>query len=286
MPYFGVHESIANGFDAAVYKTSDLGFDCVQIFSGNSNRWANKPIAPEDAFKFKEALDETRQFDPLIHDSYLINLASPDEELLEKSVARFAEELERASVLGVPRVVTHPGAGKEDPKEVAIARVARALDRIFESLPEVSTRVLLETTAGQGSYLGGTFEELGAIIAACDHKDRLGVCFDTCHAFVAGYDFRTRETYDATFEALDAAIGLDRLEAFHLNDTAKKLGSHSDRHEHIGRGEIGLDAFAMLINDARFADKPMYLETPKKETEEGESWDSVNLRTLKSLLNQ
>ena len=285
MPYFGVHQSISAGFDAAVYDAAAMGYDCVQIFSGNSNRWDNKPISESAARKFQEALAKTGQYDPLVHDSYLINLASPDEALHEKSVARFTDELVRAQILGVPRVVMHPGAAKDDSKEAALDRVARSFDRIFESIPDNTTQVLVETTAGQGSYLGGTFEEIAAIIAACDHKDRLGVCLDTCHVFAAGYDFRTKSAYDAMFEQFDRTIGLDRLAAFHLNDSMKKLESHGDRHDHIGKGEIGLDAFAMLINDPRFAKKPMYLETPKKETEEGEAWDVLNLKALKALLN-
>lgn len=284
MPYFGVHQSIAAGFDAAVYDSSALGYDCVQIFSGNSNRWANRPIAPDAAQKFKDALKETGQFTPLIHDSYLINLASPEKELHDKLIARFTDELERAQILGVPQVVMHPGAAKDDTKESAIDRVAKSFDQIFASIPDNDVKVLIETTAGQGTYLGGTFEEIAAIIDACDHKDRLCVCLDTCHVFAAGYEIRTKEGYESMFEQFDNIIGLDRLCAFHLNDSMKKLGSRADRHDHIGKGEIGLDAFAMLVNDPRFKGMPMYLETPKGETEDGESWDVVNLRTLKSLL--
>ena len=283
MPYFGVHQSISAGFDAAVYDASAMGFDCVQIFSGNSNRWSNKPIEADAARKFQEALEKTRQFDALIHDSYLINLASPDEELLEKSIARFTEELERAQTLGISRVVMHPGAAKDDARERAIERVARSFDRIFASLPDNDVKVLIETTAGQGSYLGGSFEEIAAIIALCDAKERLGVCLDTCHVFAAGYDLRDRASYDATFARFDEALGLERLEALHLNDSLKPLGSRVDRHEHIGRGALGLEAFAMIVNDERLADKPMYLETPKKETDDGRPWDVVNLQTLKSL---
>ncbi len=283
MPFFGVHQSIAAGFDSAVYDATNMGYDCVQIFSGNSNRWANKPIAASDAQKFKDALEKTGQFTPLIHDSYLINLASPDPELREKSIARFADELKRAQVLGVPQLVMHPGAAKDDSREAALDRVAKSFDQIFASLPGNTTKVLIETTAGQGSYLGGKFEEIAAIIAASDFKDRLGVCLDTCHVFVAGYDFRTKDLYDAMFDNFDRSIGLDRLDAFHLNDSMKGLNSHVDRHEHIGKGEIGLDAFALLVNDPKFADKPMYLETPKKETEDGELWDVINLKALKAL---
>ena len=284
MPYFGVHQSIASGFDAAVYDAAAMGYDCVQIFSGNSNRWSNKAISPEAAQKFQSALSATGQRFPLIHDSYLINLASSDEPLHEKSVARFTEELSRAQTLGVRYVVMHPGAFKGDTRENGLSRVSKTFDAIFETSPQITTEVLIETTAGQGTYLGGTFEEIATIIAHCDHKDRLGVCLDTCHVFAAGYDFRTRETYDAMFDQFSNVIGLDLLRAFHLNDSMKPLGSHADRHDHIGQGAIGLDAFAMLVTDPRFSETPMYLETPKKATDDGQLWDVVNLQTLKSLL--
>lgn len=285
MPYFGVHESIAGGFGEAVRRTSSLGFDCVQIFSGNSARWSNKPITESQASDFKEALTTTGQHTPLIHDSYLINLASSDEALYAKSLARFTDELERAQLLGVPSVVMHPGAAKGDTKERAIARVAKSFDRIYETRPELTTTIFLETTAGQGSYLGGTFEELGALISACDHKDKLRVCLDTCHVFAAGYDFRTRSGYASMFEQLDAAVGLERLAAFHLNDSQKDVNSHGDRHAHLGHGLIGLDAFAMLVNDPRFQETPMYMETPKEVDEQGVSWDAINLAAIKKLLS-
>lgn len=284
MPYFGVHESISGGFENAVYAAASRGFACVQIFSKNSNRWAAKPIEPKAAQKFRDATTQTGLIAPLIHDSYLINLASPEPEQLEKSRVAFTDELVRADVLGVPCVVTHPGAAKEDTRENGLRRVAASLDRIFASLPESNrVRVLLETTAGQGTYLGSRFEELAQIIEFSSFKDRLGVCFDTCHTFAAGYDFGSPEKYDAVFAEFDEIVGLDRLNAFHLNDSVKGLGSKVDRHAHIGRGELGLEPFRLIVNDPRFADLPMYLETPKGETDEGD-WDAVNLKTLRDLV--
>lgn len=284
MPYFGVHESISNGFDGAVRTVAANGFQCLQIFSANASRWNNKAIEPGAAKKFQDAMTDAGIVMPLIHDSYLINLASVNPELLEKSIAAFTEELKRAHALGVPKVVMHPGSAKDDTRENGLARVAKSFDSIFNATPDVNVKVLLETTAGQGSYLGATFAELEAIIAASDYPDRFGVCFDTCHAFVAGYDISTRDAYAAVFDEFDRVLGLDRLEAFHLNDTVKGLGSHLDRHAHIGEGALGLEPFRLIVNDERFKETPMYLETPKAQTEDGESWDVVNLRRLKELI--
>ncbi|MCF0234291.1 MAG: deoxyribonuclease IV [Thermoguttaceae bacterium] len=285
MPFFGVHESISGGFENAVYSASATGFQCVQIFSKNSNRWQARPIEAEAAQKFRDSLAQRGLVLPLIHDSYLINLASPDEAQYEKSVAAFADELTRADVLGVPAVVMHPGAAKDDPVPDALRRVAGAFDRIFDELPTTNkTLVYIETTAGQGTYLGAKFEEIAEIIAASAHPERLGVCFDTCHSFAAGYDITTPEGREETFSRFDDVIGLDRLRAFHLNDSVKGLGSRVDRHAHIGFGAIGKDAFRAIINDPRFAELPMYLETPKGEMEDGRDWDAVNLKTLQEML--
>ena len=285
MPYFGVHESISSGFDAAVRKVASVGFDCVQIFSANASRWQSKPIDPKAAERFQAAMKETGVVKPLIHDSYLINIASVNPELLEKSIAAFKEELIRADALGVPCVVMHPGSAKDDTRENALRRASESFDRIFRELPE-SNRVvvLVETTAGQGAYLGATFEEIAAIIDGTDHKDRFGVCFDTCHSYVAGYDFATRDAFERTFDEFDRVVGLERLKAFHFNDAVKGLGSKLDRHAHIGHGALGLEPFRLIVNDPRFAELPMYLETPKGQTPEGEDWDAVNLRELKNIL--
>ncbi|MBR0225510.1 MAG: deoxyribonuclease IV [Thermoguttaceae bacterium] len=285
MPYFGVHESISAGFDAAVRKVASVGFDCVQIFSANASRWQSKPIDPTAAERFQTALAETGVVKPLIHDSYLVNIASVDPELLAKSIEAFKAEMTRADALGVPCVVMHPGSAKDDTRENALARASRSFDQIIEELPESNrVTILVETTAGQGSYLGATFEEIAAIIDNTSFRDRFGVCFDTCHSFVAGYDFQSRDGYERTFEEFDRVIGLERLMAFHLNDAVKGLGSRLDRHAHIGYGALGLEPFRYIVNDPRFKELPMYLETPKTTNEDGEEWDAVNLRALKSLL--
>lgn len=287
MPYFGVHESISGGFENAIFSASANGFDCVQIFSKNASRWQAKPLEARSAEKFRDALTQTGLIMPLIHDSYLINLASPDPEQRAKSIAAFTDELVRAAILGIPSVVMHPGSAKDDTVENGIARVAAAFDEIFDSLPETNkTRVLVETTAGQGAYLGSKFDEIAAILAATSAKysDRLAVCFDTCHSFAAGYDFSTPEKFASVFGEFDDKIGLDRLAAFHLNDSVKGLGSNVDRHAHIGQGALGLEPFRLIVNEERFRDLPMYLETPKGETPDGDDWDAVNLRTLKGLI--
>ena len=285
MPYFGVHESIANGFDKAVFRSKSVGFQTIQIFSANASRWSAKPIEPKAAEAFQNAMKETNLVLPLIHDSYLINLASVDPENHQKSTTAFTEELERANALGIRHVVMHPGSFKNDTRESGLARVSRTFDAIFSSLPpENETIVLIETTAGQGNYLGATFEEIAAIINACDHPARFGVCFDTCHCFAAGYKFSTRDDFERLFDEFDRTLGLEKLRAFHLNDSMKGLASHVDRHTHIGLGELGLEPFRLIVNDPRFKKIPMYLETPKGENEKGEDWDVVNLATLNSLL--
>jgi len=295
MPYFGVHESISGGHVKAVIAAADAGFDCVQLFSKNSSQWNAKTLTEEDGQRFQQTLQCHNIRFPLVHDSYLINLASGKEELRQKSIAAFADELERTAILGIPWIVMHPGSptGDEskDAEENGLRRIAEAFDIIFgqtkTSAPLVT--VLLETTAGQGTNLGWKFEHLARIIELSAHPDRFGVCVDTCHITAAGYSLATPKEYETTFEQFDRIIGLDRLKAFHLNDSVKGLGSRVDRHAHIGHGTLGLEPFRLLVNDVRFAELPMYLETPKGTTEindETLDWDVVNLRTLKNLLKQ
>ena len=283
MPFFGVHESISDGFDQAVFAARTDGFDAVQIFSKNSGQWRAKPIDADSAERFRKALATTGVRCPMIHDSYLINLASPKSDLLEKSLAALADELTRAAALGVERLVMHPGSYTQGTESGGLAQIAESLDATLADAPK-SVRILLETTAGQGTNLGWKFEHLAEIMSRCRASDRLGVCLDTCHIFAAGYDFSTQKKYDALMAEFDRVIGLDRLEAFHLNDSVKGLGSRVDRHEAIGHGQIGREPFGFFVRDTRFARHPMYLETPKGTVEmEGrtESWDVVNLRTLK-----
>ncbi len=288
MPLFGVHESIAAGFDDAVYSASRHLFDTLQIFSKNSNRWEAKPINKEEAADFQAALDATGLESPLIHNSYLVNLASPKGDLRSKSVAAMVDELQRAVDLGVKNVVMHPGSFTEGTEESGLKLIAESLDAVFKDAPE-GADILLETTAGQGTYLGWRFEHLSEIIARSEFPDRLGVCFDTCHVFAAGYDFSTEEKYEDMMSEFDRIVGLDRIRAFHLNDSVRELGSRVDRHEAIGFGKIGRAPFGFLVNDPRFANHPMYLETPKGTLDLGdrqEDWDVINLRTLRELAGQ
>jgi deoxyribonuclease-4 len=252
----------------------------LQIFTKNASRWAAKPIDPAAAETFRERLASSDLGFTVAHDSYLINMASPDDALWEKSLNAFQDEMARCAQLGVPYLVTHPGAHMGTGVETGVSRVAEGLNRLFDEDPANPTVVLLETTAGQGTTLGRTFEELAGIIDQVENKDRVAVCFDTCHVFAAGYDLRTPETYEATMRAFDDIIGLDRLITFHLNDSKKGLGLRTDRHAHIGEGELGLDAFRLLLTDPRFADTPGVLETPKDDDELG---DQRNMRTLRDL---
>jgi len=284
MPILGAHMSIAGGYYKAVDEARRCGCDCVQIFTKNNNQWRAKVITAEESLLFAGRLEELRITNPLSHASYLINLASPNEELWEKSVAGMVVELERADQLGVPYVVLHPGSHTTASEEEGIALVARALDEVHRRTLGVKAQCLLENTAGQGSNLGWKFEQLAAILAAVKQPDRIGVCFDTCHAFAAGYPLSDPKDFKATWREFDELVGIERIKAIHLNDSKKEQGSRVDRHEHIGRGKIGLGAFQNLLRDKRFKHVPMYLETAK-EDENGEPLDVINLRTLRGLLS-
>lgn len=283
MPLLGAHMSIAGGYYKAVEAAAKLGMDVVQLFTKNNNQWAAKPISDAEAAQFKAAIAATGVGHPTSHDSYLINLASPDDALWKKSIDAFVVELERADMLGIAGVVAHPGACVSSSEEEGLERIAAALDEVHRRTPKVKARCLLETTAGQGSCLGHRFEHLAAVIAGVKQPERLGVCVDTCHVFAAGYPLAPKKEYMATIRALDDAVGLDRVAAVHLNDSKRELGSRVDRHEHIGRGKLGLVPFRLLLNDKRFRHVPMFLETAKGE-EEGEDLDAINLRTLRSLV--
>lgn len=279
MPYLGAHMSIAGGVEQALVRGQMLGCEAVQIFTKQPNRWAAKPLTPEEIAAFARTWQESGIGPVWAHDAYLINLASPEEALWEQSVQAFQHELERARALGLPYLVTHAGAHRGAGEEEGLRRIALALDRVLAAVPEVM--VLLETTAGQGGALCYRFEQIAWIIEHVRYPERLGVCVDTCHVFVAGYELRTREGYEQTFQELDERIGLERLKVFHLNDAKKGLGSRVDRHTHIGQGLLGLEPFRWLLNDPRFREHPMVLETPKgPEMEE----DRQNLAVLRSLL--
>ncbi len=277
----GAHMSIAGGIYKAILRGKSVGCETIQIFTKNCNQWRAKPLTPEDLARFEDARRKTGITPIFAHTSYLINLGSPQDELWEKSLAGFLVEMERCAALGLPYLVTHPGAHAGAGEEAGLRRIAQALNEILAQAEGSGVMVLLETTAGQGSNLGYRFEHFAQIIEDSFYPDRLGVCFDTCHAFAAGYDFRTPETFAKTFETFEATIGINRLKAIHLNDSRCELGSRRDRHEHIGLGKIGLEGFRLLLNDRRLCSLPMVLETPKgPEMKE----DVENLMTLKNLI--
>jgi deoxyribonuclease IV len=279
MPILGAHKSIASGYDKAVERAHRSGCQCVQLFTKNNSQWAARDIAATDAQGFRDAMQKFGITHPLAHDAYLINLASPDPRFWKKSVDALIVELHRAEMLGIPYVVTHPGAFTTSDETTGLGNIIRALDEVSRQTRRLLVRCLLETTAGQGTSLGWRFEQMAAILDGVKAPGRLGFCFDTCHVFAAGYPLSTRPDYEATMAAFDRLLGLDRIKAFHLNDSRGGLGSRVDRHEHIGRGKIGIEAFRHLLNDPRFRAVPMYLETPKKD-ETGKDWDAVNLRVL------
>ena len=281
MPILGAHMSMAGGYYKAVEIARECGCDCVQLFTKNNNQWRAKEITDDDVERFQAALDDLQISHPLSHSSYLINLASPETELWKKSIDAMVVELQRAGMLGIPYVVMHPGAFTTSSEAKGLKRIAKAIDTIHRQTSDAN--ILLENTAGQGSNLGWRFEHLAAIIDATKDPERLGVCFDTCHALAAGYAMGTDKEYKATMRELNKTVGVKLIKAFHLNDSKRELGSRVDRHEHIGRGHLGLDPFRHLLNDRRFRKVPMYLETPKGQ-EEGEELDVINLRTLRSLV--
>lgn len=283
MPKLGAHMSISGGYFKAVEAASAAGCDCVQLFTKNNNQWRAKAITDDEAAKFRDTLQELGITDPISHDSYLINLGSPKDELWEKSIDAIEVELQRAEQLGIPYVVAHPGSFTTSSEEEGLTRIAAGIDEAHRRTEGIGSQILLETTAGQGSNLGWKFEQLQSIIDQCAEPERLGVCFDTCHVFAAGYPMDTAEEYADTMRQLDEAVGLDRVKAFHLNDSLRPFGSRKDRHAAIGKGEIGIEPFRHLMNDPRFVDTPMYLETPKGE-EDGEDLDVINLRTLRELI--
>jgi deoxyribonuclease-4 len=273
--------SVAGGHALAIERATAFNMTACQIFTKNANQWNAKPIAPEAAETFRATLSASAIGFVVAHDSYLINLASPDESLRQRSITAFGDELQRCAQLGVPWLVTHPGAHMGTGVDEGVGRVASALNQLFDELPDLGVTVLLETTAGQGTCLGRSFEELAMILALVEDQTRVGVCFDTCHVFAAGYDIRDAEAYATTMQAFDDSIGLERLRAFHLNDSKKGLGARVDRHANIGEGELGTEAFRLLLNDERFAGHPGILETPKGD--DGEE-DRRNLATLSGLL--
>ncbi|MEW6771471.1 MAG: deoxyribonuclease IV [Bacillota bacterium] len=279
MPLLGAHMSIAGGVDQAIWRGKSIGCETVQIFTKSARQWRVRPLTAEEISRFKRAREESGISPVFAHTSYLINLGASDDDLWAKSTASFIEEMERCAALELPYLVTHPGAGADE--EEGLDRIRAALDEILKRTEDSGVMILLETTAGQGATLGHRFEHLAWLIENCAQPERLGVCYDTCHTFAAGYDIRTPEAFAATFEAFNKIIGIDRLKAVHLNDSRGSLGSRVDRHEHIGKGRLGLEAFRLLLNDPRFRKLPMVLETPKGPDMKE---DVENLKVLRNLL--
>jgi len=279
--YLGAHMSIAGGIHLAIDRGVQAGCGVIQLFTQVSNQWRGKTPSDADAALFREKLAASGMHEVVSHDIYLINLAAAPGETRDKSLAGFGEEMRRCALLGINKIVMHPGSHVGDGEATGIARIVEAFDQLFAATPEFTGTVLLETTAGQGTNLGYTFEHLAAIIKGSAFPDRFGICFDTCHTFAAGYDLTNHDSYRQVWDDFDRIIGLDRLACFHINDSKKGLGCKVDRHEHIGQGAMGLEPFRFIMNDPRFAAVPKLLETPKGDNDE---MDAINLSLLRRLI--
>jgi deoxyribonuclease-4 len=277
----GAHMSISGGVFNSLLYGQELGCTTIQIFTKNNNQWNARELTPEDVRRFLEIQKKTEITPVIGHNGYLINLASPKEEVYKKSNESMLTELKRAELLRLPYLVMHPGSHLGSGEREGMKRISLSLNRLHQKTKGFKVKILLETTAGQGSSIGYRFEHLAEIIETVRDRKRLGVCYDTCHTFAAGYDMRTRRAYQATFKEFDKVIGLSKLKVFHMNDSIKDLDSRVDRHEHIGEGKIGLEGFRLLMNDKRWEEIPKILETPK---EEGTGKDVRNLIVLRSLV--
>jgi deoxyribonuclease-4 len=282
---FGSHLSIAGGMHNALIEAESLHMQTVQVFTKNQQQWNWKPLSDNDVAQW-DAHRRRLSFSVTVsHDSYLINLASPDPVLRKKSIGLFVEEVRRCAILGIPYLVTHPGAHMGDGEEVGLARVAESLDSVHETVGPSEVVTCLEITAGQGTSLGYRLEHLATIIDRVKSPERLAVCLDTAHLFAAGYDFRGRK-YGNFRKELDATVGIKRIKVWHLNDSKKELGSRVDRHEHIGLGTIGEEGFKPIVRDREFKNVPKILETAKAKHPDGRPWDAVNLEVLQRLSNE
>ncbi len=282
-PRLGAHMSIAGGLDLAPLRGRQVGCETIQVFTKSNRQWRARRLTDREVEAFQANLARTGISPVVAHDCYLVNLAAPRRAVWQRSVGAFRMELERAERLGIPYLVTHPGSHAGAGEAEGIRRVAEALNVLHAAPPSSRVQVLLETTAGQGSSLGYRFEQLAQILALVERADRVGICLDTCHVFAAGYDLRTPDGYRKTLKDLDACLGLRRLKAIHLNDSKGALGSRVDRHDHIGEGRLGLEAFRRLLNDPALHRIPMILETPKDDDCIGA--DRRNLARLRRLLD-
>ncbi|HUP19241.1 MAG TPA: deoxyribonuclease IV [Gemmatimonadota bacterium] len=277
----GAHMSTAGGLATAFERGNALACTAIQIFTSSPRQWKGRDLTASEVEAFARAWEGSSCEVCLAHDIYLTRLGTRDPAILEKSRRAFARELTTCQVLGLSLLVFHP-VGDADPDEEAVLdRVAASLDDVFAEVPDGGTRVAIETTAGQGADVGWRFEHLARIIERCGSPERLAVCVDTCHVHAAGYDIVSDDGYDTVMAALDAAVGIDRVGAVHLNDSQKPRGSRVDRHTHIGRGTIGEAAFGRILRDPRLADVPKVLETPKDD-----DMDAVNLALLRRLAGE
>jgi deoxyribonuclease IV len=291
MPRIGAHMSVAGGLPFAIARAQVHQCEALQIFTKNASQWRARPLGPEEIAAFRKAAGETGVHPIVSHASYLINIATTNPLLRAQSLAALGEEVDRAEALGLLGVVLHPGARMSAPEDEAIALVVSALAEVIAARPRVRTMILLEHTAGQGTAMGASFEQIAAMLDGVGEDKRLGVCLDTCHLLASGYDICSEDGYRETFEQFDELIGIDRLKVFHLNDSKKPCRSRVDRHEHIGKGCIGLEPFRRLVNDSRFDQLPMLIETEKTETRDKmkivpDPLDVMNLDTLRSLRKQ
>ncbi len=281
MGLLGAHVSTAGGVAKAFARGHDIGCESLQIFVKSPSQWRAKALDPAEVEAFHAERAAAPQ--PVVaHAAYLINLASPKPDVLGASVAALTDELMRCDSLGLDGLVLHPGGHLGGGVDLGIETVARSLDLVLKTVPPGTTKVLLENTAGQGTTLGSTFEELGRIIALTEQRERLGVCVDTCHAFAAGFDLTSEAGYEALLAEIDARVGFERVRCVHVNDSKHPVGSRKDRHENIGEGEIGEDLFARLVNDARFSRLPLILETPLGDDDLGHRRDLERLKGLRS----
>jgi deoxyribonuclease-4 len=260
---FGAHMSIAGEISRAIERGESIGCSAIQIFTKSNRQWHAKPLAEKDVEAFKQAWKNSSVQSIITHGSYLLNIGSPNEDLEKKSAQALHVEFQRCADLDIPYLVLHPGSHTNTDEESCLARISKNIDTLLTEIGHGT--ILLETMAGQGSQVGYTFEQLAQIIKQSDHKKRIGVCFDTCHAFVAGYDFRTEKSYHLMWEQFDKILGINKIKAFHLNDSQKDIGSRVDRHADIGKGKMGLKPFELLFNDPVFFDVPKILETPRTD---------------------
>lgn len=277
----GAHMSIAGGHHLAVERATEVSATALQVFVKNQRQWAAPPLDPGQAARFREAREGSRIEGAIAHASYLANLASPDDALFERSVDALVDEVSRAEAMGLDGLVVHPGAHMGSGVEAGLRRISSGARRVIAATPGARVRILFETMPGAGTQVGGRFEEIARLVATSGPRDRVGVCLDTCHVFAAGYDLRDAAAWRRTRRDFDSIVGLAHLRAVHLNDSGGALGSHLDRHAHIGQGQIGEAGFAAIASDRKLRGLPGILETPKGTPDE--AWDARNLALLRRL---